>query len=358
LAVIDIALSENPGRAIQQMISNQHMQLTTSSQQRATSTKRRATSIKFLFWLYVVFVIYGITMPLRPDLTSSGMRHRWKRTERIPFLNSEGGRLSLGDAVGNILLFVPFGFFLHSWRQARRPETVGFSREPIGGSPTLLAAFVFSSAIECGQLFLDGRVTSVNDVINNLVGAFIGIRRAAAHPGLVANTWEALKRMARLRPFLALWLATMAVQTLIALAPFDFTLKKENFQRQWLRWQYSWQELRSAGQIHPGTGSWLQNFPHHGHLLASLFSTLGCAVLLGALAIICCQRHGPRSLRICRTTIAATLFFYPALTILQFTVQSIRPYVLFPVTGLGGVSIGMLLMGAFSLSVKNMGKNS
>jgi hypothetical protein len=249
--------------------------------------------------------------------------------------------------VGNILFFVPFGFFLHSWRQSRRTETAGSSREQIRISQSLLAALAFSSAIECGQMFLDGRVTSVNDVINNLVGALIGIRIAVAHPGLVANTWDTLKRMARLRPLLALWLATMAVQTIIALAPFDFTLKKENFQRQWLRWQYSWQKLRSPEQVSANVEGWLRRFPHREHLLANLIAAAGCAIVLGALAVVCCHRYGPPSPRICRATIAATLFFYPALTILQFTVQSIRPHVLFPMAGLGGVSIGMLLMGAF-----------
>ena len=285
-------------------------------------------------------------MPLQPDLTRSGMRHRWKHAERIPFLNSEGNRLSFGDAVGNILFFVPFGFFLHSWRQSRRIETAGSSRGQIGISHSLLTALAFSSAIECGQLFLDGRVTSVNDVINNVVGALIGTRLAVAHPGLVANTWEALKRIARLRPFLALWLATMAVQTIIALAPFDFTLKEENFQRQWLRWQFSWQELQSIGQINPADGSWLKNFPHHEHLLAFLLGTSGCAVLLGALAVWCWRRYWPHSARNFWSSTLVTLGFYPALAVLQFAVQSIHPYPFFPMVGILGVIAGMLLMTA------------
>ncbi len=285
-------------------------------------------------------------MPLQPDLTRSGMMHRWKHVERIPFLNSEGCRLSLGDAVGNILFFMPFGLFLHGWRQARRLETSVLSRDQLGISQSLLAALAFSSAIECGQLFLDGRVTSINDVINNLVGALIGARLAVAHPGLVANTWEALKRMARLRPLWALWMATMVVQTIIALAPFDFTLKMESFQRQWLRWQYSWQELRSVGQNHLVAGSWLQNFPHRERLLASLLCTSGCAVLLGALTIWCWRRYWLHSVRIFGGLTSALLGFYPALAVLQFTVQSIHPYPFFALAGVLGVIAGMLLMEA------------
>jgi glycopeptide antibiotics resistance protein len=315
----------------------------TSNQQPATSNQQRAASIKFLFWLYAVFVIYGAAMPLQPDLTRSGMMHRWKRAELVPFLNSEGRRLSLGDAVGNILFFVPFGFFLHGWRQTRRLETASLSRDQPGISQSLLIALAFSSAIECGQLFLDGRVTSINDVINNLVGALIGIRLAAAQPGLVANTWETLKRMARLRPLWALWLATMAAQTIFALAPFDFTLKMESFQRQRLRWQYSWQALPSVGQAFSSEHNFLHQFPHSAQLLVALFITTGCGALLGAFWVLGCQRYGNGSPLLIWGSTVVTFGFYPFLALIQFTVQSVRPFVLFPIAGLGGVIMVALL---------------
>jgi glycopeptide antibiotics resistance protein len=334
------------------------MQPSTRSQQPMTSNKQRATGSKFLFWLYVLFVVYGVTLPWQPDLTRSGMENRWQHAERIPFLNSEGRRLSFGDAVGNILLFVPFGFFLQNLRQSRPTETADFSSAQRGISPSLLAALAFSSAIECGQLFLDGRVTSVNDVINNVVGAFIGIRLAVAHPGLVANSWEALKRMALLRPFLALWLATLTVQTIIALAPFDFTLKKENLQRQWLRWQYSWQALPSVGGISPSKHNFLHQFPHTEHLLVALFITIGCGVSLGAFWVISCQRYKNHSPHLIRGSTWVTLSFYPILTIAQFTVQSVRPFVLFPVAGLCGVTMGALLLFTFSkITAKSLARH-
>jgi glycopeptide antibiotics resistance protein len=329
--------------------SNMQLQqpvISTSNQQQSASSKQPPTSVKFLFWLYCLFVIYGTALPFHPDLTQSGLRYRWKHAELVPFLNSQGHRLSLGDAVGNILFFVPFGFFLHSWRQARRFQTIARSQDQIGISLTLLAALLFSGTIECGQLFLDGRTTSINDVMTNLLGAFIGARLAVAYPGLVARTLEALKRMARLRPFLALWLATIAVQTLIALAPFDFTLKMENFQRQWLRWQYSWQELRSIGQIHSVAGSWLQDFPHRERMLASLLGTSCCALLLGALTIWCWRHYWLHSVRFFWGLTSALLGFYPALAVLQFAVQSIHPYPFFPIVGILGVIAGMLLMAA------------
>jgi glycopeptide antibiotics resistance protein len=304
-----------------------------------TSNKQPSASIKFSFWLYSLFIVYCVAMPFQPDLTRSGLRHRWRNAERIPLLNSESRLLSLGDAVGNILLFVPFGFFLHGWRLARRREAAG----RISINPSWLAALGFSATIECCQLFLDGRTASVNDVMTNVAGALIGLRLARAHPGLVAATWEKLKRMARTRPAWALWLTIVAVQAALALAPFDVTLKMENFQRQWLRWQYSWQELPSLSQNFAVAGNWLQSFPHQKRLRASLLGTAGGATLLGALAVFGCRRYRPLSPKICRGLISATLAFYPALAALQFAIQSLHPHALFPITGLAGVAMGMLL---------------
>jgi glycopeptide antibiotics resistance protein len=305
------------------------------------------TSVKLFFWLYFLFVIHVVAIPFQLDLTRSGLRHRWQHAERVPFLDGHGRRLSLGDAVGNILFFVPFGFFLHSWRQARRLEIPGFSRDQIDVYPSWLAALSFSGAIECCQLFLDGRTASVNDVMANLAGALIGIRLAGARPGLAANVWERLMRMAFARPLWALGMATMAVQTFFALAPFDFSLKMENFQRQWLRWQYSWLALPNVEHVSPSDHHFLRQFPHSEHLLAALLITIGCGTLLGAFWIWGCHRHGNGSPRLAQGSTLVALGFYPALAILQFTVQSVHPFVLFPIAGLGGVTAGALLMFTF-----------
>jgi hypothetical protein len=195
------------------------------------------------------------------------------------------------------------------------------------------------------QLLLDGRNSSVNDVMNNVLGAYLGLRLANAYPALVATKWNALERIARARPLLALWLATMALQTLLALAPFDFTLKTKAFSYQWLRWHYSWQELRDLPKSSLLAGNGLQGISHHARLRLTLLGTAAIAGWLGALAIVCWRRYWRHSSRIFWQLATATLCFYPFLTILQFSVHSVHPSLLFLLAGEMGVATGMLLTG-------------
>jgi hypothetical protein len=257
-------------------------------------------------------------------------------------LDSDGSLLSIADAIGNIMLFVPFGFFLHCWRLTRRS---GASVDSVSLRWTLLAAVFCSTTIEILQLFLDYRTTSANDLITNTAGAYIGLKLARAYPDLTNTVWQAMRRVLRTRPALVLWLLTMLVQALLALSPFDFTLQQENFQRQMLRWQYSWQALPALGQAAPQNwNAFLQRFPHHESMLMDLIATSGCSILMGCFWVYCCRHDNPTSLRMVWASTLVTFGFYPAVALIQFTVQSVSPLVFFPVIGISGVMAGALLM--------------
>jgi glycopeptide antibiotics resistance protein len=282
--------------------------VTTSNKQPATSNKQPATSIqhqaKWLFTLYALFVFYAVAMPFQLDLSRSGLQYRWERVELVPFLTIDYRWLSIGDAVANILLFVPFGFFLHSWCLARRVPQAHGELHPAAFS--LRAALLFSAAIECMQLCLNGRNSSINDIMNNVAGAYFGVRFAGAYPEQAATKWNEFKSLTRTHPLLALWMAMMALQTLLALAPIDFTLKI---------------------------------------LRLTLIGTLAIAVGLGALAVVCWRHYWRHSSRKFWQLLTATICFYPFLLILQFSVQPVHPNPLFLLAGVVGVIIGMLLMG-------------
>ncbi len=311
----------------------------TGDQQR--DGNRAAAGILFL--LCALFILYQTAIPFRFNLTPSGLRHRWERSEWIPFLDTDGGLLSLADAVGNVLLFVPFGFFLQHWRLLRRTREAG---DNIGVRPSLLAALFYSAAIEILQLTLDRRITSVNDLMTNFTGAYIGVKLALAKPGLIGATRSEIRRIFHTRQLVVAWFAVLLAQTLIALPPFDFTLKQENFQRQILRWQYSWRALPGLWQTSGNGIEFLQEFPHPESLAVTLLATGGCGILLGSFCVLCRQRYNTVSPRLIWIVTLATLGSYPILTLLQFTVQSARPFVLFPIAGIGGVILGVLLMAA------------
>jgi hypothetical protein len=294
-----------------------------------------------LFLLCALVILYQTAIPFRVDLTLSGLRHRWERSEWIPFLDSDGGLLSLADAIGNVLLFVPFGFFLQHWRLLRRTIEPG---DDVSLHTGLLAALLYSGAIEILQLALDRRITSVNDLMTNFTGAAIGIKLALAKPGLIGALRSKMRRIFYTRRLVVAWFAVLLAQTLIALAPFDFTLKQENFQRQILRWQYSWRALSDLWQTSANGIDFLQEFPHHKSLALALLTAGGCSILLGSFGGLCQRRYNAASPRLTWIITFATLGSYPILTLLQFTVQSARPFVLFPIVGIGGGILGMLIM--------------
>jgi glycopeptide antibiotics resistance protein len=73
------------------------------------------------------------------------------------------------DVAANILLFVPFGLFY-----AGRAQTKHFSLL----APILLA-LTLSCALELYQVYCHNRSTSLLDILNNVFGAYLGLRLGA-----------------------------------------------------------------------------------------------------------------------------------------------------------------------------------
>lgn len=63
---------------------------------------------------------------------------------------------------GNVVMFVPFGFFLPLlWARFRRPFVM------------VLCCLLLPVAIECSQLFI-GRMTDIDDILLNFIGGMLG----------------------------------------------------------------------------------------------------------------------------------------------------------------------------------------
>ena len=72
----------------------------------------------------------------------------------------------VADVVGNIVLFMPFGFLVATaWPPRRRGVW------PLG----LCAALILSAAAEGAQLYSHSRVPSIADLASNVTGASIGL---------------------------------------------------------------------------------------------------------------------------------------------------------------------------------------
>ena len=113
----------------------------------------------FGFYLTAVLALVGFPniMSLKVELT----------VNIIPFV------YMIDDFVNaclNVLLFVPFGFFLPVlWKEFRNAKKI------------FIAGFAMTSFIEIAQIFT-GRTTDINDIITNIAGTLIGYLMLSSFP--------------------------------------------------------------------------------------------------------------------------------------------------------------------------------
>ena len=119
-----------------------------------------------LCWLIWIGVILGFTtMPWKNYVGHS----HWELVRWMPFSDHP---LALSDILANVVLFVPFGFFLGRALPSSSPKRVWF--------PTLLAA-ALSTSVEFFQVYCHNRNPSTTDICNNVIGTALGVWLATAH---------------------------------------------------------------------------------------------------------------------------------------------------------------------------------
>lgn len=95
----------------------------------------------------------------------------WQYIRWVPTpdqLGSPAILLDLGiDAAANILLFLPFGL-LYTLR--------GLGGKSFSPGPLMLMAFTLSLGIEYYQVYCHNRSTSLLDLLDNVLGAYIGVK--------------------------------------------------------------------------------------------------------------------------------------------------------------------------------------
>lgn len=130
-------------------------------------------------FLYILFSMYMIAVFRVTGIPDSLHMHFDPRLQLIPFFEVKE---DLFNCFLNVFLFVPFGFFLPAlWKQFFTFRN------------TVLTAFAFTAVIEISQIFCH-RLTDVNDLIFNTLGALIGfgILKLVTHfsPKLFQNEFK------------------------------------------------------------------------------------------------------------------------------------------------------------------------
>lgn len=111
--------------------------------------------LSLLFVIYVLCLFYVVTFQ---DVS-------WSSSNFVPFQEmfryDFGSRLFIKNVLGNMLLFIPYGFFMSYYLKLKKPWSI------------FLLALLVSGTIETTQLLI-GRVFDVDDIILNLVGGMLG----------------------------------------------------------------------------------------------------------------------------------------------------------------------------------------
>ncbi|MGG1339964.1 hypothetical protein COF09_01040 [Bacillus toyonensis] len=123
---------------------------------------KRNISILHFLWVYV-FLFYLSLVYKVTQIATVWDKSRYETWIRVSQIN-----LTLFDTAGsttyllNIVLFMPLGFLLPTiWPQFRKMKN------------TVCAGFFFSLAIELNQL-LNNRITDIDDLFTNTLGAIVG----------------------------------------------------------------------------------------------------------------------------------------------------------------------------------------
>ena len=129
--------------------------------------ERRA--LRWLLFLYCVFILYGTFMPFRFSADPLFVRSQWQRFFMPPFVNGVR-QFSILDVLSNILLFIPFGFL---WIGSEIGKSF-FGRILGAVFGVGLVGGLFGLGIEYGQVYSPGRTASILDALCNGSGAALG----------------------------------------------------------------------------------------------------------------------------------------------------------------------------------------
>lgn len=128
--------------------------------QKGKSIRRQVNYL--LLGLSIFFIIFMTLILFNLPFDFSVEHHK---LNLIPFAWLHERKIEqrvLLEIIPNIILFVPFGFFLPTvFKQTRKPHNL------------ISMTFLLTFTIECTQYFI-GRATDIDDIIANILGSIIG----------------------------------------------------------------------------------------------------------------------------------------------------------------------------------------
>ena len=119
---------------------------------------------KIIFYkelLSLIFIIYVLCLFYVVTFQDVG----WSSSNFVPFKEmfrySFGSKLFIKNVLGNIIMFIPYGFFVSYYLKLKKPLSA------------FLLILLVSASIETTQLLI-GRVFDIDDIILNIIGGILG----------------------------------------------------------------------------------------------------------------------------------------------------------------------------------------
>ncbi len=177
---------------------------------------RTLRNLKLLSILTVLFIVYNTLIPFKPYLELWKIARNLGRVELVPFIAR--GRLNpLTDLVGNVILFMPFGFFLALYF-IHLKQTLKVQR-------VVLLGFLLSLSIEILQIGFRYRTPSVTDLITNTFGTFLGVELARLYFKKFEQRLKILlHHILENEPITLIILLILLVQLFASMLPFNVTI--------------------------------------------------------------------------------------------------------------------------------------
>lgn len=149
-------------------------------------TKNRERLILYKELLALSFIIYALCLfqvvTFQDNIT-------WSSHNFIPFKEilryNIGSRLFIKNVIGNMLMFLPYGFFISYYLKNKKPAL------------TLILTMIASLAIELVQMVI-GRVFDIDDILLNILGGYLGF---LIYYGL-SKLWEKVPSVFKSEAFL------------------------------------------------------------------------------------------------------------------------------------------------------------
>lgn len=121
--------------------------------------------INFGLYMSVVFVISATLFPIRFDQPYTGFKIYNLIPLKVPvqIFIKNGFVYFLYQTLGNIILFVPFGFFVYLNSNLNKQKTV-------------VSCFALTLFVEFTQGFIPYRFCEIDDLYLNTLGGFLGVK--------------------------------------------------------------------------------------------------------------------------------------------------------------------------------------